>query len=133
MARPPLSLAVVGADFPNPDNSNRRFEIAMCKPGEEIELRPEPRNKADPNAIAVYSKRGVQIGYLRAERAPLLRRIILSGQEVQCVFQENATYGAVVRAAFDGDTPTIPMQKPSRPQWGGDDTFWADETYDDYD
>ena len=37
-----LSLAVVGIDFPNPDKSrsNRRFEIALCRPGDPVELGP---------------------------------------------------------------------------------------------
>jgi hypothetical protein len=47
-----LSLAVVGIDFPNPDKSrsNRRFEIALCRPGDPVELRPEPKNPADPRS-----------------------------------------------------------------------------------
>lgn len=65
-----LSLFVVGAGHPNKRGGDRRFEALLCAPGEPIELVPEPRNPADPNAVAVFSIRGVQIGYLTAERAP---------------------------------------------------------------
>lgn len=127
--RPALSLAVVGADFPNRKGPTRRFEIALCKPGEPVELRPEPKNPADPYAIAVYSKRGVQLGYLTAERAPRITRIIES-HEVRAIFQRPATYGAVIRAAFDGEDPTLPPEKPSAEE-PDDDTPWVDETYPD--
>lgn len=46
---------------------NRRFEILLCAPGEPVELLPEPRHPADPNAIAVFSSRAVQIGDLRRD------------------------------------------------------------------
>jgi hypothetical protein len=65
-----LTLAVVGIDFPNADGSNRRSEAMMTLPGAPIGLVPEPKNRHDPNAIAVFSPQGVQIGYLNAERAP---------------------------------------------------------------
>lgn len=126
---PALSLAVVGADFPNKKGPTRRFEIAMCKPGETVELRPEPHNKADFYAIAVYSKRGVHLGYLTAERAPRISRIMES-HEVRAVFQMPTSYGAVIRAAFDGDEPVLPEPKPpvEEPDF---EAPWADETYDD--
>lgn len=101
-----MSVAVVGAQFPNADGSNRRFEILLCKPGEPVELRPEPRNKADPNAIAVLSCRGVQLGYLSAERAPRIGAL-LGEREVQAVFQRAADFGAWIRVAFDGEAPVL--------------------------
>ena len=66
MDRRELSLAVVGISHPNANGSNRRFEAMLCVPGESVELRPEPKNKHDSNAVAVFSARGVQIGYLTA-------------------------------------------------------------------
>lgn len=59
-----MSLAVVGADYPNARGPTRRFEIVLCVPGETIELRREPKNPADSRAIDVYSLRGVQLGYI---------------------------------------------------------------------
>lgn len=126
---PALSLAVVGADFPNKKGPTRRFEIAMCRPGERVELRPEPHNTADPYAIAVYSKRGVQIGYLTAERAPRLTRIMES-HEARAIFQMATSYGAVIRAAFDGEDPILPEPRPpvEEPDF---EAPWVDETYPD--
>lgn len=41
-----LSLAVVGADYPNKGKMpGRRFEIALCAPGDPVELRSDPENR----------------------------------------------------------------------------------------
>ena len=105
-----LSLAVVGLDFPNPDKSrsNRRFEVALCRPGDPVELRPEPKNPADPRAVAVHSERGVRIGYVTAERAPLVGKRLRDGVEVRAVFQAAERTHAVVRVRFGGGAPTLP-------------------------
>lgn len=54
-----VTLAVVGMDFPKADKSgsSRRMELMLCRPGDPIELRPEPNNEHDPFAIAVFSER----------------------------------------------------------------------------
>jgi len=105
-ALPPFSLAVVGAPYANADGSNRQFEILLCKPGEEVTLRAEPRNRHDRNAIAVHSCRGIQIGYVTAERAPLLGTL-LGRTQVQAVFQRKAAFGAWIRVAFNGEIPRL--------------------------
>lgn len=119
-----LSARVVGVDHLNDNGSNRRFEIMLCAPGDPVELRPEPKNKADPHAIAVFNKQGGQMGYLTAERAPWIGSIINSGREVIAVFQEQARWGANIRIAFDGIWPTLPQPKPVPPQL--EDEFWPD-------
>lgn len=106
-----LSLAVVGADYPNKCGPTRRFETALCAPGDTIELRPEPRNPADPRAVAVYSERGVKLGYLTAERAPLISRELARGREALAVFQAATKTGAIIRVAFDGAEPVLPAAK----------------------
>ena len=103
-----LSLAVVGVRFPNKDKSNRRFEIMICPPGELVELRPEPKNEHDSNAIAVLSARNVQIGYLTAERAPWIAGMLSQGREIRAIFQSASEFGAIVRVAFDGAEPHLP-------------------------
>lgn len=128
MPLPQLSLAVVGADFPNKRGPTRRFELAICRPGEPVELRPEPKNPADPLAVAVFSERGIQIGYLTAERCGRIGALIREGREVLAVFQEHTTFGAVIRAAFDGDRPVLPAaraESPPEPDW------WPDEEWPD--
>ncbi|MDO7843483.1 HIRAN domain-containing protein [Sphingomonas immobilis] len=127
-----LSLAVVGLDHANSDKSrsNRRFEVALCAPGDPVELRREPKNKADRNAVAVFSERGIQLGYLTAERAPWIGGKLAAGEEVSAVFQERLAAVAVIRVRFGGAAPTLPPPRavpvyshdftpdPDGPEWG---------------
>lgn len=103
-----LTLAVVGIGYKNADNTLRAAELIKCAIGEPVELRLEPHNKKDRNAIAVFSARGVQIGYVTAERAPHIGKLLRSGQDVAAVFQELDTTAAYVRARFGGGKPTLP-------------------------
>lgn len=114
-----LSLAVVGIDFLNENKSNRRMELIWCKPGDPMELRPEPKNKHDPNAVAVYSARGVQVGYLTAERAPLIGARLRNGEECEVIFQDLDTHAAYIRARFGGGSPTLPVSRADH--FAGDD------------
>ena len=126
MGLPALSIAVVGADHPNKRGPSRIFELQLCRPGEIIELRREPKNPADPRAVAVYSARGIQIGYIPAERAQWIGSMIDQGREVAAVFQMRTGYGAAIRVAFDGDVPTIdglPTESAKPPP---EPDFWPD-------
>lgn len=44
----------------------------LCAPSELVELRFEPKNPFDENAVAAWSERGVQLGYDCGERAHLI-------------------------------------------------------------
>lgn len=105
-----LSLAVVGLDYPDPDGGNRRFELALMRPGDPVELRREPKNPADPRAVGVFSERGVRIGYLTAERCGWIGARLMRGEEARAVFQEAGRTAAVVRARFGGGVPTLPVR-----------------------
>lgn len=122
-----VTLAVVGAKFRNKRGPSRIFEIAVCRPGEMVELRPEPKNKADPRAIAVYSERGVQLGYLAAEKAPRIGQLIAQGADVTAIFQARTSWGAFLRISFDGSIPDLP------PEYPGEEAsdFWPDPIYPD--
>ncbi|MEG3164441.1 HIRAN domain-containing protein [Sphingomonas sp. PB2P19] len=111
-----LTTSIVGIDFPNPDKSksNRRMEIMLCAAGDPVELRPEPTNEFDSNAIAVWSERGVQMGYISAERAPLIGKR-MQGDDVAAVFQGLVHSGAYIRLRFGGGLPTLPPA-PAEPQ-----------------
>lgn len=109
-----MSLAVVGTAHPNRRGPTRAFELAMCEPGEPVELRPEPKNPADPNAIAVFSCRGIQLGYLTAERAPWIGALMARGEEMVVVFQRRTPWGAWLRAGFDGEAPPLPEEPVTR-------------------
>ena len=128
-----LSLAVVGNAFPNKDGGNRQFEVAMCRPGESVALVPEPTNQADPSAVAVYSARGIQIGYLSAERSVWIGARIRQGQDIKAIFQQGSSRGAVIRANLDGKDPTLPAIRTRSPSGSEpaaadpDAGFWPDE------
>lgn len=125
-----LSLAVVGLAYPNLDKSSRRFEAELCAPGDRVELRLEPKNPKDPRAIAVYSERGIQLGYLTAERCGLVGSWLRAGEECAAVFQELRGSVASIRARFGGGEPALPTPidraefdhcewvDPPAPDWG---------------
>lgn len=124
-----LSLHVVGAAHPNKDGrGDRRFEILLCVPGEPIRLVAEPKNPVDPHAIAVFSMRDVQIGYLTADRAAWISSMLRSGREVQAIFQQATQFGAAIRISLDGDEPVLPTATVPRPTAtpGDDPDFWPD-------
>lgn len=131
-----MSVAVVGADFPNRRGPTRRFEIAICQPGEPVELRPEPRNPADPLAIAVYSCRGVQIGYVRAEQAQYIGTQMKRGG-VRAIFQREEPWGCTARISLDGSAPILPADNNESgafdwPPPGSEDAdWWPDEEWPD--
>jgi hypothetical protein len=122
-----LSLTVVGIDHPNADRSNRMFELLQC-------VRPEPKNPFDEHAVAVFSARGRQIGYLRSERAVMIGARLRAGEEYVALFQDLDTHAAHVRVRFGGGVPTLPVERgdhdpradlggdfqpdPEGPEWG---------------
>lgn len=108
MARPDMSLAVVGGLHPNKDRSNRLFEIALCVPGEPVQLLREPRNPVDPSAVAVISARGTQLGYLSAERCGWIGARMALGEEIVAIFQRAERGAAVIRVSFGGEPPSLP-------------------------
>jgi hypothetical protein len=121
-----FSLAVVGINFPNADKSNRRFELALCVPGEPASLVLEPKNKHDPAAVAVFSARGHQIGYLSRERCLWVGSRIRAGEEHNVVFQDLDDHIATVRIRFGGGTPTLPVPRPKPPAPDEDEWLYRD-------
>lgn len=135
------SLAVVGADYPNKKGPGRRFAIALCRPGDIVDLRPEPDNPADARAIAVFSRDDIQLGYLRAEHAYRLGKITQAGHTHIAIFQEATRYGAAIRVAFDGEHPTLPSATPAADEPEGESdsdsrdeehVWYPDEDWDEH-
>lgn len=124
-----LSLAVVGADYPNKNGGNRRTEIAFCNPGEPVHLRPEPKNEFDEHAIAVFSARDFQIGYLKSERAVYVGGLLRLGHEVTGIFQDLAPWGAIIRIGVD-EAPALPTlterQLPEHDETDPEPDFYPD-------
>lgn len=107
----------------------------MCIPGEPVHLVPEPKNPFDPRAIAVYSDRHIQIGYVRAERVQFIGTMIGRGG-VEAIFQSKAQWGAIIRVHLDGTEPVLPDVSDTKaydwPPPGSDDAdWWPDEIYPD--
>lgn len=127
-----LSLAVVGIDYENKRGPSRRFEISMCLPGEPVDLIPEPRNPADSRAVKVVSDRGIQIGYLTAERCGWIKSLIERGDDVRSVFQAATHWGAWIRVSLDGSDPLLPPPSAAGSDSPEDDTgFYPDPIWDD--
>jgi len=129
-------LAVVGADYPNKGKQvGRRFEITMCSPAELVQLVPEPTNPADEHAVAVFSARNIQIGYLRSVDAVFVASILRRGDTIRAVFQEATTWGALIRVSFDGSVPVLPERKAGERQEPDaideDPGFYPDEEWPD--
>lgn len=104
---PAMSLAVVGIEFDNRDGSNRRFAMAMCEAGDPVELRLEPDNPADENAVAVFNAGGMQLGYISSLRAVRISAVLRAGRQVSALLQRKAKFGAWIRIAFDGEQPVL--------------------------
>lgn len=120
-----LSLIIVGADYPNKDKSNRRSEILWSAPGDRVDLIPEPNNPVDPQAVAAYSGRGVQIGYVGSFQAQLIGSYIKRGRVAGCIFQGIHRDGAIVRLGLDGEAPTLPYDE-SESMADDDSGFYPD-------
>lgn len=123
-----LSLAVVGIDYANDDKSgsDRRFEMLVCEPGEPVDLRLEPTNKHDRNAVAVFTLRGIQLGYLTADRAPWIGAKLRAGEVWEAVFQSRGARAAYIRIRFGGGAPTLPAPRPAGEGRGGGCDFDPD-------
>ena len=90
------------------------MELLLCKPGEPVALRREPMNPHDANAVAVFSVRCVQMGYLSAERAPFIGRR-MQQEPYDVLFQALTGSMAYVRIRFGSGSPTLPEPAGSPP------------------
>jgi hypothetical protein len=85
-------IGIAGESFRNDDGTERQAEIALCKPGEPVDLVRDPENRFDSNCVMVISARGVQIGNIsrddcwiaeRMDRGDDVRAEILSIHEAR--------------------------------------------------
>jgi len=81
----------------------------LCAPGGAVELRLEPTNPFDNNAVAIFSERGTQLGYVSAERAPLIGKRMKENEAI-AVFQ--AMHGS---GGLHPDTVRGRCPYPARP------------------
>lgn len=94
------TVALVGVSQPNPDGSDRHEIIKRCSRGEPLELRREPENPSNPNAVAVYRTTGQQIGYLSRKNAAWVAEIMDRGAEVAAEVQDLQRSGSLFNRQY---------------------------------
>ncbi|HET9511393.1 MAG TPA: HIRAN domain-containing protein [Sphingomonas sp.] len=114
-------MAVVGIPYGNRDGSNRLFEVKACAPGDPIDLKPEPRNKFDEQAVGVWRSGGGQMGYVAADRAAYIGKRMAEGYFA--VFQGHVGSAAYIRIRFGGGQPTLPRPAVVERRSDDDDFF----------
>lgn len=109
-----FSLAAVGCSYDNEDGSSRQLELAECRPGDPLELRREPLNPHDPQAVAIVTGSGTCVGYLARDRACWMASKIDRGYPVNAMVERvkgihlpDATLGLVLRINMEGDQPEL--------------------------
>jgi hypothetical protein len=82
---PGWSFKVAGVSFSNDEDGSSRQEILeQLRVHQNVELRLEPENKYDENAIAVWSHKG-KIGYVPAKINVALKEWLDDHERVRCV------------------------------------------------
>lgn len=105
-------LRLVGERFDNEDGSSRQEELARCTVGEIVELVREPSNPHDPSAVAVYSCRRVQIGYVGADRSAWIGSKMDRGYPVRAAIgairggRSGLPFSAVLALNLEGEEPS---------------------------
>lgn len=119
-----FSLPACGERFDNEDGTSRQEELARCKPGEPVRLVREPDNRHDPMAVAVFSARGVRVGYLKRDRAVWIGSKIDRGYDVRAIVERvkgaglpDAALGLVMRVSMDRREADPPELRKSMPKY----------------
>lgn len=123
-----FSMPACGEWYENEDGTSRQAELALCRPGEQVELIREPDNPHDPRAVAIVSCRGVRLGYLRRDRAVWIGSKIDRCYDVRAIVERvkghdlpGSTLGLIIRVNMEGEEPALaprtlrhhrPMRRP---------------------
>jgi HIRAN domain len=86
-----MVLKVVGVTFFNKDGSSRQEIISKISLSSFVELKREPNNEYDPNAIAVFVD-GFQVGFLSGEDAQNIAIMMDSGIQFNAVVEQIGIY-----------------------------------------
>ena len=89
----PFTLIGTGERFNNADGTSRQRELALCQHGEPVIMIREPANPRDRMAVALFSVRGIQIGYLSREHAQWIGKEMDDGREASAVVTSVASKG----------------------------------------
>lgn len=96
------TLGIAGESFNNDDGSSRQKIIKRCSQGDLLDLRREPDNPYDANAVAVFTATGKQVGYLSKDNAEWVAEVMDSGEAVSARVRSTARpahgrpYGMVI-------------------------------------
>lgn len=112
---------IAGISFANDDGRSRQGVAARRERFDVLHLVREPRNRHDPEAIAVYTEAGVQLGYIPEHVAEELADDMDRGQRVFCyvmavtggdLMEGKLTLGVnvLIVVALDPDTPNEEVQ-----------------------
>ena len=74
---------VVGVTYRNDDGTHRQDIVVTLQPRQPLRLVHQPDNRKDSNAIAVMTRRGQQVGYLRSELAASVAEDLQEGKPVR--------------------------------------------------
>lgn len=88
---PSIQTRVVGMKFADPDATQRIIKLA---PGTRLDLRREPGNAHDRNAVAVYLNQS-RVGYVPASVAASVAKIIDGGEHVVAAVRSRDTFGGI--------------------------------------
>ncbi len=91
------------------------MECMPCAPGVAVELRFEPSNPFDENAVAIFGERGTQLGYVSAERAPLIGKRLKEGEAI-AIFQTMHGSGVPTLPDPVPDALKRPLPRQARPE-----------------
>jgi hypothetical protein len=116
-----FSLPACGERYDNEDGTSRQDELALCWPGDALALIREPDNPHDPMAVAIFTARGVRVGYLSRERAGWIGSKIDRGYSVAAIVErvkgahlEGAALGLVMRVSME--PPGGGIEEPELPE-----------------
>jgi hypothetical protein len=90
-------------------------ECKRCSPRAAVGLHLEPTNSHNEHNVAIFSERGIQMGYASAESAPLIGKRMREGKVI-AVFHAMHVSGVDIRIRFGGGVPTLPDPVPDVPK-----------------
>lgn len=73
----------------------------FLRPGDRLELIRVPDNPSDPNAIKIFTRDGVKLGYVPRKDNPILARLMDAGKLLHAVLVEKSWQNDWLRIAVE--------------------------------
>lgn len=87
-----ININVVGVTFKNENGTSRQKILETVSSGDILELRREPNNMYDINAIMVITEDGQQIGYIGKQYAEILAPMVDMGRTFTAIVKDTGTH-----------------------------------------